>query len=100
VAADLNREAILCQWDASKAGLEIKMRSIYDRSGFVCTSYKKTNYYQGSEGELYHLEEDPKQWVNLWDDPSFAQVRQELVEKIAVMQRSPRNPPLERRSRT
>ena len=100
VSADANRDAVFCQWDASKAGLEIQMRSIYDRSGFVCTSYKKTNYYEGTEGELYQLDDDPLQWVNLWDDPAYKHVRQELVDKISSMQRSPRNPPLERRSRT
>lgn len=100
VSADPSRDAVFCQWDASKAGLEIQMRSIYDRSGFVCTTYKKTNYYQGTEGELYHLGDDPRQWVNLWNDPGYATVRQELTEKITRMEGHPRSPPLERRSRT
>ena len=100
VTAVPERDAVLCQWDADKAGLEIQMRSIFDRSGFVCTTYKRTNYYEGTEGELYHLGDDPRQWVNLWDDPAYAHVRQELVDKIARMQRPSRNPPLVRSSRT
>ena len=94
------RDAVFCQWDADKSGLEIRMRTIYDRSGFVCTAYKKTNYYEGTEGELYHLHDDPLQWVNLWDEPAYASVRKELVQKIAHLERQPRNPPLVRRSRT
>lgn len=100
VASAPERDAVFCQWDAAKAGIEIKMRSIYDRSGFVCTSYKKTNYYEGTEGELYHLADDPLQWTNLWDDPGYATVRRELVAKISRMERPERQPPLERRSRT
>ncbi len=94
------RDAVFCQWDADKAGLEIKLRSIYDRSGFVCTSYKKTNYYEGTEGELYNLPADPLQWTNLWDNPEYAIVKQELVEKIARMEPAEREPALARRSRT
>ena len=100
VTAAPERDAVFCQWDADKAGLEIQMRSIYDRSGFICTTYNKTNYYEGTEGELYHLGEDPRQWLNLWDEPAYAHVRHELVDKIARMQRPPRHPPLFRSSRT
>jgi arylsulfatase A-like enzyme len=95
-----DRDAMLCQWDADKGGLEIKMRSIYDRSGFVCTSYLKTNYYSGNEGELYHLAEDPLQWTNLWDDPAYRVVKESLVEKISRRQRPERQPALVRGSRT
>jgi arylsulfatase A-like enzyme len=94
------RDAVFCQWDADKAGLEIKLRSIYDRSGYVCTSYLKTNYYDGTEGELYHLGDDPHQWRNLWSDPAYSVVKQTLVDKIAHLQPAPRDPPLSRKSRT
>ena len=90
----------ICQWDAEKAGLEIRLRSVYDRSGFLCTAYAPTNYYSGAEGELYDVREDPRQWDNLWDDPAYRGTREELVEKIRTGFPEPRNPPLERRSRT
>ena len=66
---DPDRDCVFCEWDAERHGIQIKMRSIYDRSGFLCTVYDKTNYYEGTEGELYDLKSDPRQWSNLWDDP-------------------------------
>ena len=95
-----DREAVFCQWDAEKHGIEIRMKSIYHRSGFVCTAYGKTNYYHGTEGELYDMTSDPCQWVNLWDDPAYDQVKQSLVAKIIGMTPPPRDPPLVRTSRT
>lgn len=100
VASAPERDAVFCQWDADKGGLAIGLRSIYDRSGFVCTSYKKTNYYEGTEGELYDLAADPHQWTNLWDDPAYAVVKMDFTAKIARMERPEREPPLVRRSRT
>ena len=90
----------ICQWDAEKSGLEIRLRSIYDRSGFLCTAYAPTNYYHGGEGELYDVRNDPRQWENLWDDPDYRAVRDELVGTIREAFPEPRTPPLERRSRT
>jgi arylsulfatase A-like enzyme len=100
VASEPGRDAVFCQWDADKAGLEIKMRSIYDRSNFVCTSYRKTNYYSGTEGELYSLADDPLQWINLWDDPAYAGLKEQLTARISHMERADREPPLVRGSRT
>jgi hypothetical protein len=39
-------------------------------------------HYDGSEGELYRLDEDPHQWRNLWDDAAFAAVRKDLVADL------------------
>ena len=83
------REAVFCQWDAERHGIEIRMKSIYHRSGYVCTAYDKTNYYDGTEGELYDMKADPRQWLNLWDDPDHAQVKQELAAKIIEMTPAP-----------
>ena len=94
------RDVTLCQWDADKGGLEIKMRSVYERSGFLCTAYEKTNYYDGTEGELYDVKSDPHQLTNLWDDPAYRVTREELVDKISSNFPATRNPPLERSSRT
>lgn len=95
-----DRDAVLCEWDADKNGIEIRMKTIYDRSGFICTTYDRTNYYSGSEGELYNVRTDPQQWNNLWDDPAHKSIRDELVAKVARMAPAPRDPALVRASRT
>ena len=94
------RDHAICQWDAEKAGLEIRLRSIYERSGFLCTAYGPTNYYHGGEGELYDVREDPQQYENLWDDPGYRSVRDGLLARIREGFPEPRNPPLQRNSRT
>lgn len=94
------RDSMFCQWDAAKSGIEIRMKSIYDCSGYVCTAYERTNYYDGSEGELYDLNHDPLQWNNLWHNPDFARIREGLVDKISRKTPAPRTPALVRRSRT
>lgn len=73
--ADPERDCVFCEWDAERHGIQIKMRSIYDRSGYLCTAYDKTNYYGGTEGELYDLKADPRQWSNLWDNPAHSEIK-------------------------
>jgi len=68
--------------------------------GILCTAYAPTNYYHGGEGDLYDVREDPRQWMNLWDDPGYRSVRDELLVKIREDFAGPRNPPLERCLRT
>jgi arylsulfatase A-like enzyme len=38
--------------------------------------------YDGTEGELYRVEEDPHQFRNLWDDPGCRGVRSDLVADL------------------
>jgi len=38
--------------------------------------------YDGTEGELYNLDEDPLQWRNLWDDPGYRAVRSDLTADL------------------
>ena len=97
---DPDRDCVFCEWDAERHGIQIKMRSIYDRSGFLCTVYDKTNYYEGTEGELYDLKSDPRQWSNLWDDPDYAEAKAALVAKIDRKTPAPREPALVRTART
>ena len=99
-ATNPDRDSVFCQWDSEKNGLEIRLKSIFDRSGFLITAYEKTNSYSGSEGELYDLNDDPHQWHNLWDDPHFKVKREELLEKVKHQTPVPRSPALERRART
>jgi len=57
------------------------MRSIY-RDGFLCTAYEESTFYDGSEGELYDLHNDPQQFENLWDDASRRGLRNDLVADL------------------
>jgi arylsulfatase A-like enzyme len=41
-----------------------------------------TVQYDGTEGELYNLAEDPHQWRNLWDDPAHKAMRSDLVADL------------------
>ena len=38
--------------------------------------------YDGTEGELYRVDEDPWQFRNLWDDPGYRGVRSDLVADL------------------
>ncbi len=93
------------------------LRTIY-RDGFVCTVYEPSTTehgwdlarlyramgvdlplpdirYDGSEGELYDLRDDPLQWRNLWDDPGYAKRKSDLVADLfdhLPMPRVPRLP--------
>ena len=59
----------------------MKMRSV-TRDGWVCTAYEAGPMYEGTEGELYNLEDDPLQWRNLWDEPSYKAQREDLVADL------------------
>jgi hypothetical protein len=45
--------------------------------------------HDGSEGELYDLNDDPLQRVNRYDDPSFANVRATLSERLRAHDERP-----------
>ncbi len=57
------------------------LRSI-SRDGWLCTAYEPGPLYEGTEGELYAMDEDPLQWRNLWDDPAYRARRDELVTDL------------------
>ena len=48
--------------------------------------------YDGTEGELYDLREDPREWTNRWDDQAMAKVREELVATLYGALPARRNP--------
>jgi hypothetical protein len=83
------------------------MRSIY-RDGWLCTAYERSTVgepngleqwfastgmfggvgprseiaYDGTEGELYDVVDDPHQFTNRWDDPACRAWRDELVADL------------------
>ncbi len=89
-----DRERVLTEWDSNYLGNEIRLRSIY-RDGYICTAYEESNYYNGDEGELYDLNEDPLQWVNLWNDPARTGLRRDLLADLKDSLPEPRPDPLQ-----
>ena len=61
----------------------------------VTQRFKLTVYRDASYGELFDLESDPGELHNRWDDPSYAQVKTELLLQFvqAEIQREPTRMP-------
>jgi len=102
------RERVITEWDSQFPNYGMHLRSVY-RDGWLCTRYERSTggqpnglekvelmqlilgdainqpehiQYDGSEGELYNLEEDPHQWRNLWDDPGSATMKRDLLADL------------------
>ena len=115
-AAGSGRERVITEWDSQFAEIGMHLRTIH-RDGFTCTVYERTTddigfslarlyrtfgvdlplpdfRYDGSEGELYKLNEDPHQWRNLWSDAGYAKIKSDLIADLYDHLPSPRQPPL------
>src|SRR5581483_4716698 len=89
------RDYVITEWDSQMRRCGMHMRTIY-RDGWICTAYEPTSNeglwgrpdaqpvitYEGTEGELYNVDDDPYQWTNRWDDPSCAAIRSDLVASL------------------
>jgi arylsulfatase A-like enzyme len=96
------RERALCEWDSQFPGYGMHLRSVY-RDGWLCTAYEPSTVgqpnglekvwgdnvlkscgieYDGTEGELYNVDEDPHQFRNLWDDAGYAAIKADLVADL------------------
>jgi arylsulfatase A-like enzyme len=80
-AATQDRQRVITEWDSEFNGVAHHLRTIF-RDGWICTAYEPSNVYDGTEGELYRIDEDPHQRVNLWDDPARRSVRDDLVDDL------------------
>jgi arylsulfatase A-like enzyme len=111
---DSGRERVLCEWDSQFPGYGMHMRSIF-RDGWLCTAYQPSTdgqpngleemlgeralrpcgiHYDGTEGELYNVAEDPHQFRNLWDDAGYEAVRKDLVDDLYNQLPAARQTPL------
>ena len=90
-----SHERVITEWYDDYDGNEVTMRSMV-RDGYLVTAYAPTNQYDGSEGELYALADDPQQWRNLWDDPAMAGVKADLLADMRDNVPEGRADPLER----
>lgn len=101
-------ERMITEWDSQMPGMGFHLRSLY-RDGYTCTVYEPTTrtptgipgprwqsdvLYDGTEGELYHHVEDPRQWRNLWDDPAYAAIKSDLIADLRDHLPPERNPRL------
>ena len=78
---DNDRERVITEWDGGYDGESITLRSIC-RDGFVCTVCEPGTAHGGNEGELYDLTADPRQFANLWDDPTRKSLKSDLVADL------------------
>ncbi len=89
-----SRERVLTEWESEFNGIRVALRTIF-RNNWVCTAYEPGTWYEGTEGELYDLGDDPLQHVNRWDDPAVASLRRDLVADLYDHLPPARSPRLE-----
>jgi arylsulfatase A-like enzyme len=87
-------QPVLTEWDSELFGVDVHLRTI-TADGVVCTAYRRGTVHDGSEGELYDLNDDPLQQHNLWDDPARAALRSDLTAQLWDSQPPEREPRLE-----
>ncbi len=92
------REIVLTEWDSEHGHIDMHLKTIYEKSGWLCTTYGKGHLYEGTEGELYNMNDDPDQLVNLWSDPGYSAKRVELLALLADSLPPQRLPKLERKA--
>ena len=73
--------------------MAVHLRTI-NRDGMVCTAYRPGYVHDGTEGELYSLADDPLQQRNLWDEPGWRAVRDDLLGDLWDSQPPTRSPRL------
>jgi arylsulfatase A-like enzyme len=87
-------ERVLTEWDSELFGVGVHLRTI-TRDGWVCSTYQPGYSHDGTEGELYSLNDDPLQRDNRWEDAALSALRSDLVADLWDHQpprRSPRLP--------
>lgn len=54
----------------------------YMQKTFITNEYKLVVYHNRKYGELYNLISDPQQYNNLWDNPEYRDIRDELMQRL------------------
>ncbi|MGH9006174.1 MAG: sulfatase family protein [Acidimicrobiales bacterium] len=88
------RERVITEWDSQFPDVDFHLRSIY-ADGWLATAYEAGGRYDGTEGELYDVAEDPQQWHNRWDDPACQARRSDMIADLYDHLPEPRQPRLE-----
>jgi arylsulfatase A-like enzyme len=76
---DAHRDFAFSEWDLrpSRTGVELQLRTVRTRS------HKLTVDVISGAGELYDLENDPDEMINLFEDPAAKDIRGELEAMLA-----------------
>jgi arylsulfatase A-like enzyme len=74
----LGHERVLTEWDSVLFGKIVRLRTIC-RDGWIATACLPGTVHDGTEGELYDLANDPLQEFNLWNEPTHAALRSDLL---------------------
>ena len=69
--------------DPALFGVDAHVRSLVLRN-YLHAEYRPGTLHDGSEGELYALNDLALQCVNRFDDPTYGRVREELAERGAA----------------
>jgi arylsulfatase A-like enzyme len=80
-AAARGFDSTVTEWDSALFGVEVHVRSILT-SNYLYSEYLPGTMHDGSEGELYDLDADPLQRINLFNDPERAAHRAELSQRL------------------
>lgn len=95
-ASAQSRNFVLTEWDSEHGQIDMHLKTIYHHDGWLCTCYEKSHLYDGTEGELYDMNNDPEQIHNLWDDPLHREKRETLKSQLYQELPSAMSPRLER----
>ena len=79
VMAGGDRDVARCEWevDATRSGIDLDLRTVRSRG------HRLSVDLISRVGELYDLDEDPHEMINLWDDADAASARDALMAQIA-----------------
>ena len=80
-AAERSFDATVTEWDSEIFGVSVHVRTIVTRD-YLYTEYGAGTMHDGTEGELYDLNDDPLQRVNRFNDPGYQTVRNLLHERV------------------
>jgi len=53
--------------------------------GIRSDRYKLINYYENGDWELYDLQKDPNELHNVYNDPAYAQIQQDLKKQLNLL---------------
>lgn len=72
--------------------IECRATAAINQETVITDRHKLLRYEPTGEGELYDLQEDPDQYVNLWDDAGHAALRQDLLQRLDDRRERPELP--------